>query len=312
MRKALSLLAIFILMISCTLSPTPEPTAIPTASNTPEPTKTPAPTETAVPTETVAGFDPNAMAMLAVVDGFTVSVPYPLLHEVNKSQIIVGNEERTLTISFASDSLDSGDTLEDVLNSYLRSLENRGFTFTRSDPAEIKVDGAPGILIDLTATADQLNFEGQALAVSPRAGFVLFGLGLSKINSDPESWKTTGQAAFNTLLESLKFTETGGTCPISTDETYGYTEQNPIRVGGDFVSGVSRQRAYLDHLLGPNGESLSYERQGSLPSGDTILDIYNITGSGINETLYVDLYSFSELYAPVGFTCEGPFPLSAP
>jgi len=144
MRKALLLLAIFILLMSCTLSPTPEPTATPTASNTPEPTKTPAPTETAIPTDTDAGLDPGAMAVLAVVDGFTVSVPFPLLHEVNRSQIIVGNEERTLTISFAKNSLDSGDTLEDVLNSYLRSLENRGFTFTRSDPEEIEVTARLG------------------------------------------------------------------------------------------------------------------------------------------------------------------------
>ncbi len=113
-------------------------------------------------------------------------------------------------------------------------------------------------------------------------------------------------------MESIEFTQADGECPIATDETYGYSESNPIRVGGDFISGVSRERAYLDHLRGPNGETLSYERQGSLPSVDTILDIYNVTGPGVDEILYVDLYNYLELQAPVGFTCDGPFPLSPP
>jgi hypothetical protein len=314
MNKALTLIFVSILLMSCTLLPTPEPTVEPTFTSTVESTETsqPVSTSTTVPTATLQSFDPGAFTTLAVADGFTLSVPFPLLHEVNKNVVIVGNEENTLTISFASDSLESGETLEDVLNAYLGSLEKRGWEFTKSEPVEIEIDHATGILVDLTSTAQSLNFEGQAVAVSLRPGFVLFGLGLFEVSANPEGWKNTGEDTFKTLMDSIKFTEASGVCPISTDETYGYSEANPIKVGGDFISGVSRERAYLDHLRGPNGETLSYERQGSTMSGDVILDIYHITGSGVDETLYVDLYNFSELSAPVGFTCNGPFPLSAP
>jgi len=314
MNKALSLVLISILLMSCALLPTPEPTVAPTVTNMVEPTETapPTPTNTEIPTETVAVPDFNKFVTLAVVEGFTISVPFPLLHQVDKNVIIIGDEEKTLTISFASDVYQSGDTLEGVLNDYLGSLERRGWEFTKSDPIDIEIDGAAGIVIDLTGTFQGLNFEGQALTVSPRSDFVLFGLGLSQTSDNPDHWKKVGQEAFTNLIEGIKFTETGGSCPISTDESYGYSENNPIKVGGDFISGVSRERAYLDHLLGPNGESLSYERQGSTMSGDVILDIYTLSGQGVDMILYVDLYHYTEVQAPVGFTCEGPFPLSAP
>ncbi|MFZ5878886.1 MAG: hypothetical protein ACOY0R_05935, partial [Chloroflexota bacterium] len=102
-----------------------------------------------------------------------------------------------------------------------------------------------------------------------------------------------------------------GDCPVSTDETYGYTADNPIKVGGDFLSGPQRERAYLDNLLGPNGELLSYERLGSTMGNDTILDMYEISGLDNPVVLYVDMYKYETLSAPVGFACSGPF-ITAP
>jgi hypothetical protein len=40
---------------------------------------------------------------------------------------------------------------------------------------------------------------------------------------------------------------------------------------------------------------------------DVILDAYVISGLDQPVTLYIDIYSFEELQAPVGFTCLGPF-----
>ncbi|MGC1378142.1 MAG: hypothetical protein WA821_18070 [Anaerolineales bacterium] len=102
-----------------------------------------------------------------------------------------------------------------------------------------------------------------------------------------------------------------GAC-VSTDKTYGYTQENPIKVGGDDFGGPPRERAYLDNLAGPHGEPISYNRTGSLDSGDTILDAYEISGLSKPVTLYIDEYSFTEPQAPVGFTCLGAFSLTAP
>lgn len=101
-------------------------------------------------------------------------------------------------------------------------------------------------------------------------------------------------------------------CLVSSDKTYGYTQENPIKVGGDFLEGPARERAYLDNLTGPNGETISYNRTGSVDFGDTILDVFDITGLGKQITLYIDEYSFTEPLAPVGFSCLGSFSVSAP
>ncbi len=103
-----------------------------------------------------------------------------------------------------------------------------------------------------------------------------------------------------------------GACIISTDDTYGYTQENPIKVGGDAFDGPPRERAFLDNLLGPNGETISYERTGSLAFGNTILDAFEITGLNKEVILYIDEYAFTEPHAPVGFTCLSAFPLTAP
>ena len=44
---------------------------------------------------------------------------------------------------------------------------------------------------------------------------------------------------------------------ILTDKTYGYTEKNPIKVGGG-ENGPANERKYLNSLTGPNGEKVSY------------------------------------------------------
>ena len=101
-------------------------------------------------------------------------------------------------------------------------------------------------------------------------------------------------------------------CPVSTDATFGYTKENPIKVGGGDFGGPPREEAYLNALRGPNGETISYARFGSIPFGDTILDGYEIHGLQKAVTLYIDEYVYVEPQAPVRFTCASAFPLSSP
>ncbi|MCI0628043.1 MAG: hypothetical protein L0387_41385 [Acidobacteria bacterium] len=68
----------------------------------------------------------------------------------------------------------------------------------------------------------------------------------------------------------------------------------------------------MDNLLGPNGETITYERTGSLPFGDTILDAYEIRGLGKPITLYLDEYNYTEPQAPAGLTCAAAFSLTPP
>jgi hypothetical protein len=107
----------------------------------------------------------------------------------------------------------------------------------------------------------------------------------------------------------------GGMCAAATDPRYGYSKETPIAVGGGALGGPRRAYEYLGTLAGPNGQKISFHRNGSLPVGDdTIIDEYQITYDGQPKPilLYVDQYHWRELLAPAGLRCRRPFRLERP
>jgi hypothetical protein len=83
---------------------------------------------------------------------------------------------------------------------------------------------------------------------------------------------------------------------------YGYTPEDPIKVGG----GVRGEHEYLQRLLGPKGQQLRYERRGSYsapPPAEGLLDMYEVTYDGLKTpvTLYLDMYRREDPRAPAGF-----------
>ncbi|MFH6942561.1 2-dehydro-3-deoxyphosphooctonate aldolase [Flavobacterium sp. FlaQc-50] len=104
-------------------------------------------------------------------------------------------------------------------------------------------------------------------------------------------------------------TSKSGTQNVTTDSTYGYSRDNPIKVGGD-DNGPINERKYLNSLSGPNGETILYNRSGSCCHFETrnssygmgMLDIFKVTYEGKNDTitLYLNMYDKAKLKAPIG------------
>jgi hypothetical protein len=98
----------------------------------------------------------------------------------------------------------------------------------------------------------------------------------------------------------------------SVDDSYGYTQANPVMVSGATESGAYNQRRFLNALLGPAGETVTYTRRGSCcpfnsPNGfmnGGLLDLYEVTIAGQSKpvVLYLNLYDKGILRAPKGFT----------
>ena len=95
----------------------------------------------------------------------------------------------------------------------------------------------------------------------------------------------------------------------STDKKYGYTEEQPIKVGGGTSAGYHFM--FIEHLRGPNGEKLFVNRIGSCgsyPNPDTTLTKYDngvLTCFSIDclsfkkpRVLYFDKYRTGDLYIP--------------
>lgn len=104
---------------------------------------------------------------------------------------------------------------------------------------------------------------------------------------------------------------------VSKKRSYGYTEKNPIQVGGvDKKEGPLNERRYLNALAGPEGEKVFYKRVGSccpikskndpLGFGMVMLDVYKVTWQGSFDTvqLYINMYDYGPLQAPLGFTIK--------
>ena len=125
------------------------------------------------------------------------------------------------------------------------------------------------------------------------------------------SCSTSKKAITTPLLDDNTFVLS----EISTDKTYGYTEKNPIKVGGvDKSEGPINERRFLNALAGPEGESISYYRAKSCCSfktengfmGKGLLDKYRVSWEGSKDTvsIYINMYDYGQLKAPVGFTIK--------
>ena len=313
---------------------TPEPTATPRPPTaTPRPTSTPRPSPTPRPAFTVPAQSEEEQV---VAEGGFAFRPFlgDMDMEVQGGQVFFADQVGVFIASIASaPEGDTSDSLDEVLAGVVRALDNSlDAAMEPGEPYPLIIDGLEGLAVDVSGTLLERPILGQVVALRPRQGWVFFGFGLGNTALGDERWTEEGRLTFAALLDSVRFlpvealapTATpaatpiaaagDSACPVAGDAAYGYTKENAIRVGGDAFGGPGRERAYFDTLRGPAGQTVAYERQGSEPFGDTILDIFQVTYDGQAQPaiLYVDEYVFETLYAPAGFTCQSPFPIGAP
>jgi hypothetical protein len=327
--RLLCICAVVLVLSACTvlqpdptLTPTPQP---PTATSTPlPPTATPEPTATSksttVPTEKPQ-FEfgevqelPTGGFSFRQVKGYDVE-----FNEDNGSAGLgVFDPDGKIIISFNGVTTYYGvDTPEEIMDEFLRKFEEKGIgEYHKSQAYPIIVADVEGIAVDLTGTTFDREIEGQAILVMPSDNQFLYGFAIGVVKKNENSWEDQGRQLFSAMLDTIQFIAApvfeGSACEVATDKTYGYSKDNPVRVAGDWMEGPARERAYLDSLCGPDGEQVSYQRLGSEGYGETILDKYEVTYEGANKMfiLYIDMYEFEPLMAPVGFKCWIPFPLS--
>jgi len=289
--------------------PTSSPAAAPTSTSAPNPSSTPAATPTQPPATDASGFE-----SLVAAKGFSITVPLPLVSNSDGQIVSIADDSRSLIYSFiGDDQYDNKTSMPEVITQYLGSLQKKGLDLKMGSTADVQIDGNSGTSAEVSGTVAGQAVAGRAIAVTPRAGFVLFGLGIARLAADPQKWASAGSPAFDKLIGSIRFIDSSNkSCTVSTDKTYGYQPDHPIQVGGGDFGGPSRERAYLDNLRAANGENVTYSRNGSTDANGVILDLYSVSGPGLQASLYIDEYNFSEPLAPVGFTCAGPFPLEQP
>lgn len=104
----------------------------------------------------------------------------------------------------------------------------------------------------------------------------------------------------------------------ATDKKYGFSKENPVKVGKGPSGGPANQRAYLNLLRDAKGKRLEYYRNGSCCAyesengfmGYALLDVYVITyhdekGKEKQANVYISLYDYEEPMILHGFKTVG-------
>jgi hypothetical protein len=104
---------------------------------------------------------------------------------------------------------------------------------------------------------------------------------------------------------------------VATDKTYGYSQHNPIKVGGSAERrGADHRDRFFQVLRGPQGQPISYisnstccafrTNDSTAPLGYLEVVLVTYKGIGHPAILYLDTVNFEAPKAPVGFTVAPP------
>lgn len=299
-----------------TLLPTITSSPIPTITLTPISTRTLIPTKTLIPSATPS----FRLGKIQTVDSgeYSFQSPIGFMPVMYASQVSFSNFDESILISTGIKTTQGQlYTVPQIMDSFLSNIGKDIVNLVTGQYTSAVVDGIEGLSTEISGILFEKEIAGKVIVVGLDHSRYFISIGIATISTDNNLWENEGRKNNDLIIGSIHFLEPPSstiskTCPISTDPTYGYSQDNPIKVGGGDFGGPSRERVYLDNLLGPNGETISYNRTGSFSYGNTILDIYVISGLNKDVTLYIDEYSFIELKAPVGFVCKAGFPLAEP
>jgi len=106
-----------------------------------------------------------------------------------------------------------------------------------------------------------------------------------------------------------------GVCINSDDPTYGYTPQNPIRIGYDprgghenELSAAAEEVDCLPWLLGPQGQELEITLVQELTVDSALICevTVNYPGKNTPDLMYFDIYNYEQPRAPIGYLCGSP------
>ena len=275
---------------------------IPDATATPEGT----PTAEATPTA-----DPSQTQQFSWSGGYSFWPPAGYEMGVNGGQTLFTSPAGVMALAGGPEQNSSRPPEQAMAEALAAINGSMGAALQTGAPFPVTVGGAPGVGADLSGTTPQGAMLGRLVTVRPNPGQLFYAFGVSP----SELWTARDADRFQRMLRDVAFFPLGSQfgCPRSLDPTYGFSPDNPIRIGGGDAA-PAREAAYLSVLRAANGQAVPFQPAGSQPHGDRTLNVYTLPGapgSGA-AVLYFDPGVYEPLFAPVGFGCVGAIPVGAP
>jgi hypothetical protein len=274
------------------------------------PTHTPRPTSSAHPTRTPLVIRAQGSQML-ISGGFKFAPLVGFDWYNNNSEAFMISPDKNISVILVSNAPHPGEHINTTLKQIAEYLVDQYQNATSSERQEIRHAGVPGVTADITGMDAGVPVQVRATVLRPQYSKQLI---IYVAIHGSQIWQQQGEEVYSTVLENITFFEITpmADCPVSNNRSYGYTRENPIRIGGNSSDGEEREHDYLGSLLGPHGELVSYIRQDSNDSGEGAVDEYAIWFGNEFGTIYFDAHTYQAPKAPFGMTCSGPFPEPAP
>ncbi|MEW6402509.1 MAG: hypothetical protein AB1649_11970 [Chloroflexota bacterium] len=307
-RKFLLLALSFLLAsIACSFgaaasTPTPEPT--PTITITSTPTLRPTPTLTPTPF-----YDVGAGQIITVKSGgfnFDLIKGYETVFNEGSVFYARSGDER-VEIYFVAYVRPSGQALSTVMKNDLQGISDEYQDFVATEPVRASEDGVDSISAEFTARNGVFPVEGRVLIHEPDHSKLVYLLITAE---GDQRWEREGQKVFEMVRGSLQFFRitAADDCSQPQYPDYGQKPQRPIPIGGGQRESASRIANYLDVLLGPNEELISYYELSETAQEFPGVVLYNVEYRSIRKTYYFDTKNYEPLTAPLGMKCSAPLP----
>ena len=194
-KKSIYYLICLLMLAACASQP-------PVTTSTPVPT----PRQTNTPAPTPRLLTPTPQFIELKSGGFSLTLQKEFEFDIRDDSINMSDKSGELIISLnGRPYIASGYTLDSFLEKYILEMASRGGSLDHGDSYKIVIDGMDGIAVDFTGKFLDMPIAGKAIAVSPGKDFIVFGLGMSNLNSHKNGWNETGSPAFEEILASIKF-----------------------------------------------------------------------------------------------------------
>lgn len=312
MKRILALSVAAALLAACAPAP---PTATPTSSATETPsataTRTPVPSRT--PTPSLAPGEVRFENRIHMEYGYSFEYPVGYNYEIiDNSTVLLENEEgfrialqvRQPSSLYPSD---RGDWYEEVITENLDfELDNvRIDTYTEREVW----------IWTFFREIEESDFIGEYASLLLENGREIIALAVFRQEDYSQGLIGEGREVVDGILGSLafeQFTSAGGACQIHSDSNYGYTEAQPIPLGGQDIANDRLAILYFSVLRDSDGQSIRYDQIDRIGSGQDSITVYEVVAGQTTRTLYVDHWTYGNVYAPVGFECYGVFLQNTP
>jgi hypothetical protein len=251
----------------------------------------------------------RAQAKKAIISGGIRYAPLAGFDEYSSNyEAYMTSPDESITIHLFTSAPMHGEHINTTLKYLLDYVAEQSREARLGEREAIVHAGVDGVTAEFSGMQEGAPFQGRAVVLRPIKSKQLI---LIVFAHGEGMWDEHGRQAYDTTLENLSFfmVTPRKDCPVATNRVYGYMRTNPIKIGGEGLAGPEREEVYLNSLLGPHGEMVSFYRQGSVTEDGVVLDEFLLEYGNVHQTIYMDIYHYESPKAPMSMTCSGPLVL---